>query len=86
VVAQVEGKKRAVIITGASRGIGRDTARTMEKEGYHVVLNYNHARAAADVTNRKQVEEETDMQKDLSAADLDVLKRGIPLQKLAELQ
>lgn len=74
--AQAEGRKHAIIITGASRGIGRETARTMAKEGYHVVINYNRSRAEADllkeellrqglsamifqadVTNRKQVEE-----------------------------
>ncbi|MBW4828324.1 MAG: 3-oxoacyl-ACP reductase FabG [Clostridiaceae bacterium] len=32
--------KRTVLITGSSRGIGRDTAKKFAKEGYNVIINY----------------------------------------------
>lgn len=38
---------KTVIITGASRGIGAETARLFAKNGYHVVVNYNHDDNAA---------------------------------------
>lgn len=36
-----------VLITGASRGIGRETARLFARKGYRVVINYRHSEAAA---------------------------------------
>lgn len=35
--------KKTVLVTGASRGIGRAIALTFAKEGYHVFLNCNHS-------------------------------------------
>ena len=34
--------KKAVLVTGSSRGIGRAIALTFAKNGYHVFLNCNH--------------------------------------------
>jgi len=33
--------KKTIIVTGASRGIGKNIAVTLAKEGHNVVLNYN---------------------------------------------
>lgn len=38
---------KTAVITGASRGIGRETARRMAKEGYNVVINYNRSKSEA---------------------------------------
>ena len=35
--------KKTVLVTGASRGIGRAIALAFAKEGYHVFLNCNHS-------------------------------------------
>ena len=32
---------KTVLVTGASRGIGRETALVFAKEGYNVIINYN---------------------------------------------
>jgi 3-oxoacyl-[acyl-carrier protein] reductase len=39
---------KTVLVTGASRGIGQATAILFAKEGYNVVINYNHSREAAE--------------------------------------
>lgn len=33
-------KRETVLITGASRGIGRETAKLLAKENYNIVINY----------------------------------------------
>ncbi|MBQ2946142.1 MAG: SDR family oxidoreductase [Clostridia bacterium] len=38
---------KTVVITGASRGIGAETARLFSKNGYNVVINYNKSEQAA---------------------------------------
>ena len=39
---------RVLLITGASRGIGAETARLAAARGYSLCLNYHSNRAAAD--------------------------------------
>ena len=39
---------KLVLITGASRGIGAETARVFSENGYFVALNYNKSQAAAE--------------------------------------
>ena len=38
---------RTVLITGASRGIGAQTARLFAENGYRVIINYNRSEKAA---------------------------------------
>ena len=40
--------KKTVMITGASRGIGRATARLFAKEGYNVIINYHSSEQPAE--------------------------------------
>ncbi|WP_067542274.1 SDR family oxidoreductase [Nocardia crassostreae] len=42
------GRKRIVLVTGASRGIGADTARVLAARGDHVVVNYREKRKRAE--------------------------------------
>ncbi|MGW4243712.1 SDR family oxidoreductase [Nocardia sp. NPDC004722] len=41
------GQRRIVLITGASRGIGAETARVLAARGDHVVINYREKRSRA---------------------------------------
>ena len=40
---------KTVLITGASRGIGAQTARIFAENGYRVIINYNKSKDAAEV-------------------------------------
>ncbi|MEC3957806.1 SDR family oxidoreductase [Nocardia sp. CDC153] len=42
------GQRRIVLITGASRGIGAETARVLAARGDHVVINYREKRKRAE--------------------------------------
>lgn len=42
------GQRRIVLITGASRGIGAQTARVLAYRGDHVVINYREKRKRAE--------------------------------------
>ena len=43
-------ENQVAVITGASRGIGRQIARSMAEEGAIVIINYNGSKARADET------------------------------------
>ncbi len=45
---ETEAGRRTVLITGASRGIGAETARVLAAGGDHVVINYREKRKRAD--------------------------------------
>ena len=59
---------KVAIITGASRGIGREIAKTLSKEGIQVVANYN-----------KSEEEAIDLQRELKneKIDIDIFKADV---------
>lgn len=40
--------KNVALVTGGSRGIGREIARKLGQRGYDVAVNYQHSRAAAE--------------------------------------
>ena len=40
-------RQKSILITGASRGIGAETARLFAREGYAVALNYHRSREQA---------------------------------------
>ena len=43
-----EGKSKNVLVTGGSRGIGAAIALELGKEGYFVIVNYNHSASEAE--------------------------------------
>lgn len=49
-------KDKVALITGSSRGIGRETAINMAKEGCNIIINYNNSKEAAK-TLKKELEE-----------------------------
>lgn len=50
-------KKKIIIITGASRGIGREIAKTLAREGYTIIANYNKSEREAQKL-KKELQEE----------------------------
>jgi 3-oxoacyl-[acyl-carrier protein] reductase len=40
--------QRVAVVTGASRGIGKSAARRLAKDGFLVILNYNHSQDEAE--------------------------------------
>ncbi len=40
--------KKLAIVTGAGRGIGREIAKTLARDGFFVIVNYAHSSSAAD--------------------------------------
>ena len=50
-------EKMIIIITGASRGIGREIAKTLAREGYTIIANYNKSEREAQKL-KKELQEE----------------------------
>ena len=46
---------KVILVTGGSRGIGADIVKTLAKDGYQVILNYNNSENEA-----KCIQEELD--------------------------
>ena len=53
--------KKVAIVTGASRGIGREIAKTLAREGIQVVANYNKSEDAAKKLQEELKEEGIDI-------------------------
>ena len=50
-------EKKIIIITGASRGIGREIAKTLAREGYTIIANYNKSEKEAQKLQKELQEE-----------------------------
>ena len=50
-------EKQVIIITGAARGIGREIAKTLAREGHIIVCNYNKSKEQA-IQLKKELEKE----------------------------
>lgn len=50
-------EKKIIIITGASKGIGREIAKTLAREGYTIIANYNKSEREAQKL-KKELQEE----------------------------
>ena len=61
--------KKTVLVTGASKGIGRAIALSFAKEGYHVFLNCNHSIMELDKV-REEIEALPDGSCDLTIGDV----------------
>lgn len=62
---------KVVLITGASRGIGKSTAIEYAKNGYNIILNYNTSVNSA-IELKKYILEKYDVQVLLAKADMSV--------------
>ena len=60
--------ERIAIVTGASRGIGREIAKNLAKQGIKVIANYNNSRNNA-------IELKNELQKD--GIDIDIVKANV---------
>lgn len=60
--------KKTVLITGASRGIGKEIAREFYKNGYNVAINYNKSEEAA-LELSKELEESLLVKADVSCEE-----------------
>ncbi len=64
--------EKVIIVTGASRGIGKDIAITLAKKGYKVIANYNKSEKEAIL-----LKEELDKQN----IDIDIFKADVSLRE-----
>ena len=48
-------KERRVLVTGATRGIGKEIAKQLAKQGAHVVFNYREGKEAVSEEMKKEL-------------------------------
>lgn len=65
--------KKVAIVTGASRGIGREIAKTLAREGIQVVANYNNSEKAAK-----------ELQEELKKEGIDIIIKKADVSKREE--
>ena len=66
---------KTVLITGASRGIGKDIARRLAREDYRVIINYN-----------KSEKEAGDLEKEIREMGKDALAIKADIRKFSEVE
>ncbi len=66
---------KTVLITGASRGIGRAAAELFAERGYRVLLNYRRSKAAAE-----------ELERELAARGADVMAYGADVADRAQVE
>lgn len=80
-------KIKTVLITGASRGIGRETARQFALAGYNVAIHYNRNEDAAQALYEELVAEESmpDMRYRLLLVQADVADRAQVREMISQI-
>ena len=68
--------KRIAIVTGASRGIGREIAKMLAKEDIQVIANYNNSEKKA-IELQEELKKENDENKDMFTAMKEALNSEV---------
>lgn len=81
--------KKVVLVTGSSKGLGRDTIKLFASKGYNVVINYNHSFKEANEL-AKYIDENYDVEYllikcDISNADEVIEMKNKILEKFNKL-
>lgn len=75
-------KRETVLITGASRGIGRETAKLLAKENYNIVINYEKN----EISAKKTFEEIKEYNSNVLMIKADIRKKVKSIKCLMKLK